>query len=299
MSLDLLVLGNLLVDDVVYEDGRTRMAQPGGAVLYAALGAALWDVHVGVASWRGDDYPTWALDALAARGIDVSGVLPLGGPSLRTWLLYEGRRRQIVHRLDCPSHAEVSPTADRLPSGWLSARAFHLAPMPLDVQRGLLKALGGRETLLSVDPYELFRPDTLEGCLASLVGADVLFLSEDELELPGVREDVRGVLRTLCGGRLHRIVFKRGVLGGLLFDAQEDTFAEWTARTERLLDPTGAGDAFAGGVLAGWLRGDPTPRALGRGVVSASFAIEDWGAAGLLEATPAAAAARFDRWFPA
>jgi sugar/nucleoside kinase (ribokinase family) len=299
MGLDLVVLGNLLVDDVVFEDGRTRMAQPGGAVLYAALGAALWGVRVGVASWRGDDYPDWALGALSARGIDVSGVLPLGGPSLRTWLLYEGRRRQIVHRLECPSHAAVSPSADRLPAGWLSARAFHLAPMPLDVQGALLGALRERETLLSVDPYELFRPDTLEACLASLGAADVLFLSEDELELPGAREDPRGVLRALCAGRLQRIVFKRGALGGLLFDAGEGAFAAWSARAGRQVDPTGAGDAFAGGVLAGWLRGDPTPRALQRGVVSASFAIEDWGAAGLLSATPPGAAARFDEWFPA
>lgn len=298
MSLDLVVLGNLLVDDVVFEDGRTRMAQPGGAALYAALGAALWDVRVGVASWRGDDYPGWALEALAARGIDLSGVLPLGGPSLRTWLLYEGRRRQIVHRLERPSHAAVSPTADRLPAAWLSARAFHLAPMPLDVQGGLLETLRERDALLSVDPYELFRPDSLEKCRKSLSTADVLFLSEDELELPGVRKDPRAVLRTLTTERLRRIVFKRGASGGLLFDARHDAFSEWPARAERIVDPTGAGDAFAGGLLAGWLRGEPTPRALLRGVVSASFAIEDWGAAGLLEAMPQAAAARFDTWFP-
>jgi len=40
---DLVVLGNLLVDDMVFPDGRTRMAEPGGATLYAALGASLWD----------------------------------------------------------------------------------------------------------------------------------------------------------------------------------------------------------------------------------------------------------------
>jgi hypothetical protein len=39
---DRIVLGNLLVDDMVFPDGRTRMAEPGGATLYAALGASLW-----------------------------------------------------------------------------------------------------------------------------------------------------------------------------------------------------------------------------------------------------------------
>jgi hypothetical protein len=63
---DLVVLGNLLVDDIVFEDGRTRMAEAGGAVLHAAAAGALW-VRVGVASVRGPDYPRGALDALAAR----------------------------------------------------------------------------------------------------------------------------------------------------------------------------------------------------------------------------------------
>jgi hypothetical protein len=99
---DLVVLGNLLVDDMVFPDGRTRMAEPGGATLYATLGASLWGLSAGVASVR--------VEALTARGVDLSGVRPLGRPGLRTWLLYEGARRQVIHRLDLPSHAEVSPT---------------------------------------------------------------------------------------------------------------------------------------------------------------------------------------------
>jgi hypothetical protein len=70
---DLVVSGNLLVDDMVFPDGRTRMAEPGGATLYGALGASLWGLTAGVASVRGDDYPAAALDALTARGVDLSG----------------------------------------------------------------------------------------------------------------------------------------------------------------------------------------------------------------------------------
>ena len=80
---DLVVLGNLLVDDMVFPDGRTRMAEPGGATLYAALGASLWGLSAGVASVRGDDYPASALDALTARGVDLSGVCPPAQPRHR------------------------------------------------------------------------------------------------------------------------------------------------------------------------------------------------------------------------
>ena len=90
MTPSLVLLGNLLVDDVVFPDGSTCMAQPGGAVMYGALGAALWGTRVGCVSLVGTDYPAGMLDALARRGIDLAGLHRLGGPGVRTWLLYEG-----------------------------------------------------------------------------------------------------------------------------------------------------------------------------------------------------------------
>ncbi len=126
MRLDLVVLGNLLVDDVVLPDGRTRMAEPGGAALYVALGAWLWGLRVGIVAVRGDEYPVETLESLASRGIALEGVARLGRPGLRTWLLYEGVRRQIIHRLDGPTHLEMSPAPGAIPADWRDARAFHL-----------------------------------------------------------------------------------------------------------------------------------------------------------------------------
>src|SRR5258706_16141733 len=106
---DLVFIGNLIVDDVVFADGRTRMGEPGGASLYATLGASLWGTRVGVIAPVGDDYPRAALDALAARGVDLSGLRPLGKPGIRSWLLYERTGRRIIHELDSLPHDEASP----------------------------------------------------------------------------------------------------------------------------------------------------------------------------------------------
>jgi sugar/nucleoside kinase (ribokinase family) len=289
---DLVVLGNLLVDDVVFGDGRTRMEEPGGAVLYAALGAALWGVRVGVVSVRGDDYPQAPLETMAARGIDLAGARPLGAPGLRTWLLYEDRRRQVVHRLDRPSHAEVSPGPDDIPAAWREARAFHLAPMPLDVQQGLVTDLSARGSpLVSLDPYLLMRPDTMPIWRALLPSVDVFFVSEDEDELG------EEPLRALAGPRTRFLLWKRGARGGRLWDAREKESVDWKARADVVEDPTGAGDAFAGGFLAGLLRGDTTKEALERGIVSASFALATHGPVGLLRATSGEAARRRHEWY--
>jgi len=294
VSPDLVVLGNLLVDDVVFPDGRTRFAQPGGACLYLALGAALWGLRVGLVSVVGREYPTQALDALERRGADLAGVRRLEADGLRTWLLYEGARRRVVHRLEGPSHAQVSPEPRDVPEAWRSAGAFHLAPMPLETQARLVGAIGSWPAAqLALDPYALLTRATLDAVWPVLAGVDTLFLSEDELELG--RGDRRDVLPGLLRGRLRRVAFKRGALGGQLLDGSR--FFEWAPRVSAVVDPTGAGDAFAAGVWAGWLAGEPHPRALQRGVVSASFAIEAWGPDGLLAATPEAAEQRLREWF--
>jgi len=295
VSPELVVLGNLLVDDLVFEDGRTRMAEPGGAALHAALGASLWGLPTGIVSWRGEDYPASALAALAARGVDLAGVHDLGRPGVRVWLLYEGRRRQLLHRLERPSHTEVSPTIAEIPPPWRGARAFHLAPMPFETQAGLVGSLP-ENAFVSIDPHLPLAPDTLSAWLRLLSRVDVVFVGEDEMALPGAREDPRAVIRGLRGGRLRFVVLKRGGRGGILYDAHEDRFLEWAARAESVVDPTGAGDAFAGGFLAGRLVHDDLEAASRRGVVAASFALEDWGAAGLLAATRDQAEERRREW---
>ncbi len=64
----LVCAGNLVVDDIVLPDGTRRDCQAGGAVLYAALGAALWGAPVVLVAPVGDDYPNATLSALEAWG---------------------------------------------------------------------------------------------------------------------------------------------------------------------------------------------------------------------------------------
>ncbi len=297
MTPDLVLLGNLLVDDLVFPDGRTRMGQPGGAMLYVSLASALWGTRTGCVSLRGDDYPEDALQHLARRGVALDGIVPLGRPGVRTWLLYEGRVRRVVHRLGGPTHEEVSPEPAQVPDAWRAARAFHLAPMPIAVHERQVRALGAGGAFVSVDPHELVTEATLPRWRAILEHADAFFPSEDELRLDDAQTDPHAALRRLAGGRLRYVAYKRGLKGGILYDVRADRFHEWPARTHGVIDPTGAGDAFAAGFLTATLEGQPVDAALRRGVVSASFAIEAWGPVSLLEATRADAETRMREWF--
>ena len=301
----LVLLGNLLVDDIVLADGRTLLGEPGGALLHAALAASLWDARVGLVSVVGSDYPAIGLDALACRGIDLAGVRRLGRPGGRAWLLHEPSARRVIHHLDVPSHAEVSPVASDIPAAWLAASGMHLAPMPLSRQAELAAAITrsttpeasgrSRRPFISLDPFEIIRDDTAAEWRGPLASVDAFFAGEDDLRLSG---DAGLALRDLAADRLRLLVLKQAERGGVVHDLQDDNRYAWEARVDQVVDVTGAGDAFAGGFLAGWLTRGDVNLSLAQGVVSASFALEDWGSRGLLRATPQAARERLATWFP-
>jgi cytidine kinase len=294
----IVLLGNLLVDDVVFADGTTRMEQPGGAVLYGALGATVWGSRPGLVSVLGDDYPAQVLEKLERRGVDLTGVQRLGRSGVRTWLLYEGHVRRLIHRLGCPTHEDVSPTPALIPSDWGAARAFHLAPMPFGVQRTLLTAFRNhRPAFVSIDPHLPVTEETLHEWREALADADAFLPGEDELLLEGAPENPHRALLRLVNGRLRFVVFKRGAKGGILYDAHDDHFYRWDPRTAAVVDQTGAGDAFGVGLVLAHLEGLPIEACLQRAIVTASFAVAGWGPEALLAATRADAEARLRQWY--
>jgi ribokinase len=292
---DLLVFGNLIVDDVVLLDGTTRMNQPGGAVIYAALGAAVWGTRVGLVSRIGSDYPAPVLEALASRGALLDGVRPLGRPGIRSWILYEAGGRQMVHQIGSPTHDEATPQPADIPAGWSNTPAALVCPSPLQAQRTLLNALAAQGTpLVGADPYTPVTQATLAEWRAALEQVDVFFASESELDDPRI-----GALTRIASPRVKAVLLKRGERGGLLYEPPTARVTEWPGRAAAVVDPTGAGDAFAGGVLAALGRGETLRDALACGVVSASLAVEAWGIDGLLAATRDEAERRRYEWFPA
>jgi cytidine kinase len=179
----------------------------------------------------------------------------------------------------------------------INCGSANLAPMPFAVQRRVLASLASDPNrFVSVDPHLPITADTLDYWRQALADADAFFPGDDELLLDEAAGDPERVLSRLVTGRLRFIVFKQGARGGVLYDAREDRFHRWLGWATRVVDPTGAGDAFAAGFVSAHLEGLPVEACLDRGVVSASFAIEAPGAASLLEATRADADARIHQW---
>lgn len=273
---DLVIAGNLLVDDVVSDDGSARFAVAGGALLHAALGATLWGASVGLVSVLGTDYPVAALDLLRARGARLDGVRRLDGPGVRVWLLYEEGIRRMIPHLGRPDHDAVSPAPEDVPDAFRGARAFHVAPMPLARQLAMARAISAEDTLLSVDPCDHLGPASLPAFRELAERVDVLFLSDDEIAI----DDEDGVLRDLAARTRRFLLHKRGADGGIVL-RRDGTSVPWRATSADAVDPTGAGDAFAAAFVHALAAGASLDDALARAAVTGALAVEGHSATSL------------------
>jgi sugar/nucleoside kinase (ribokinase family) len=153
------------------------------------------------------------------------------------------------------------------------------------------------------DTMNYYIQNEREGLLEVMRRIDVLILNDAEaLQLSG-EPNLLAAARWVCDHGPTYCVVKKGEHGSLL-RGPEGAFVLPGFPHERVVDPTGAGDSFAGGLL-GYVasRGDvalPTlKRGLAYGTVTASFAIERFGPAGLEELGPSAVEARLAQFVEA
>ncbi len=275
----LLTIGELTLDDVVFEDQHVDWKQAGGGALYSAVGAALW-TQAAICSAVGPDYPPHLLDQLAAAGIDLSAVeRTTECNSLGLWLLYasSGARHQFekaaggtFQQLDA-----LRPRASELedvPAG------VHLAPQSSDGHVAALADFHESQALITLDlliePYIDHTPYTAPDFLHRI---DAFLPSAAEVRELWGHDDITILRRQLTRlGFEGTLVVKQGEQG--VDVATSGGVVRVPAAPSRVVDVTGAGDAFCGGFLAGLMAtGDPVVAAA-HGVVSSSFVVETRGA---------------------
>jgi len=314
-----LFAGNLALDDLVFASGETRMAAPGGNSLYAAIGARLWGAKVGLAAVVGEDWPDDYTRLLQTHGIHTAGLKRVTGESLRSWVLYEkdgyrryvSRNREVIPLTPSPYssipptpeevaafgraakrvHRRMSPRPEQLPPACRNARALHLCPMPLDILQTWSRVSAAQKTA-DLLPYPVggnLDDPPLRDLLSRL---DAFLPSQAEAEhlQPGYTPEA--LCRALTRRGPAAVVIKEGARGAVVYHRPDDRLQRIPALPVRVVDPTGAGDAFCGGFAVGLARtGDPF-RAACYGAVSASFVIQDFGALHALRVSPAEAEER-------
>ena len=280
MTWDVAVAGTLHRDDITTPHGRRQSL--GGSAVYFALAAARYaPVHVnGIV---GLDTRAEYEALLRGAQIDLGGVVTGDGPTF-VWHAVHDFERWVTSS----EWVEPGCDADWHPDLNHASRAspvLFLGSMHPRLQRAVLDQSDAR--LIGADSMTVFMREDHAGVRAAVEAADILFLNTEEVELLAGRSNWREAGRALCGaGRLRAVVIKLGPDGAACVTRSE--LHELEAHpVERVIDPTGAGDALAAGFLGYCAREESDSEAafapaLAEGVRCAAAAVTAFGTDGLL-----------------
>lgn len=308
MSAKHLCVGSLALNDTVYANGRTSMADPGGNALYAAVGANVWSGQVGIVAVVGYDWPNDYTETLRESAIDTTGLVAKDEETLRAWTIYEvsgfrryfSRNTEVVLLTPSPYsstpltpaeaaayseaarrvHIRNSPLPQELPPHLWQVDSIHLCPMRLETILTWLEYLEQKpEIFVSVDilPYPIHGNLDDPNLLRLLRRTDAFMPSEAEAEslMPGYNLDT--FCREIAARGPKIVAVKQGDHGATLYERDGDNFHEILPFSADVDDLTGAGDSFCGGFAIGYIETGSALEAAHYGTTSASFIIEGFG----------------------
>ncbi|MBI2893972.1 MAG: sugar kinase [Deltaproteobacteria bacterium] len=290
----ILAVGSVALDAIETPYGSRDPIVGGSATFFSY--AASFFVPVRVVAVVGSDFPESAIAMLKGRGIDLDGLQRAPGKTFRWSGRYDATLTQRVTLETCLNVFETF--RPEIPEAYRDSRMVFLGNIDPGLQRSVLEQVRSPK-LVVADTMNFWIDGQRQSLVETLKLVDVLIINEEEVRLlAGDHNIVRAAeaVRRL-GPRI--LVVKRGEYGALLFQGPE-TFAATAFPLSSVVDPTGAGDTFAGGFIGSLAReGEITERALRRAViygsVVGSFSVEGFG----LERLETLTAAEIDHRFAA
>jgi sugar/nucleoside kinase (ribokinase family) len=239
----ILVVGSVAFDTVTTPFGEGREVI-GGSATHFSMSASFW-APVRLVAVVGDDFTAEHRRPLAERGVDLDGLVTARGRTFRWVGAYDydlNNPRTLETQLNV--FASFKP---QIPDAWRDTPLLFLANIDPDLQEEVLDQVGGAR-LVAADTMNYWidsKPDALKALLRRV---RLLLINDGEIrQLTGQPNLPRAAAIVRTWGP-STIVIKRGEHGVLVFDGSE-AFALPAYPLEDVLDPTGAGDAFAGGFL--------------------------------------------------
>ena len=279
----LVVVGTVAFDDIETPAGR-RDGILGGSATYFGV-AASWFTDVGIVGVIGEDFPDDYRAVLARHKLDLAGLeIAEGGKTFHWAGRYEGTMNEAQTLVTDLNVLETF--APKLPASFREAPYVFLANTDPRIQASVLDQLASPK-LVVMDTMNLWISIAREPLLGVMKRVDGVILNDQEArDLSGHSNLVAAGRWVLENGPRAFVIVKKGEHGSFLF-SKERLLALPSFPLDEVVDPTGAGDSFAGGVM-GWLAGHdaasdgaPTPRELAeamlRGTVVASHTVSDFG----------------------
>ncbi len=241
--MSILVIGSVAYDTVETPRER-RERQLGGSASFFSL-AAVRFAPVRAVGVVGDDFRQEDLDLLADAGVDIAGVARVPGATFH----WSGRYHEdMIERDTLATELGVFETfRPELPAGWERTPYLFLANIHPALQAQVLAAVESPR-LVVLDTMNLWIDTTRDELVSVLGGVDVLLLNDGEARLLTGRSGLAEAAADIHAMGPERVVIKKGEHGALFF-GRDSVLAVPGLPLPEVIDPTGAGDSFAGGFV--------------------------------------------------
>jgi sugar/nucleoside kinase (ribokinase family) len=269
----ILVVGSVALDSVATPFGKAQDALGGSATYFST--AASFFAEVRLVAVVGEDFPQAHVDFLQSRRVDLQGLQRVKGRTFR-WAGEYGFDLNQAHTLDTQLNvfAQFRP---QIPDAYRDSEVVFLANIDPDLQREVLLQVRAPR-LVAADTMNFWIEGKREALLKTLKQVEVLVINDAETRQLAQDANLVRAARTISGWGPHTLVIKRGEYGALCY-RNGAWFSAPALPMDGVLDPTGAGDCFAGGFL-GYLANtlnfsdENIRRAVVMGSVMASFNVE-------------------------
>jgi sugar/nucleoside kinase (ribokinase family) len=285
-TMQLVTVGTVAFDRIETPFGKADKVV-GGAATYISLASSFFLDKLGLVSVVGDDFPKDMMDLLRGRGVDLAGLEVLQGKESFFWA---GRYHYDMNSRDTlETRLNVLLDLDpKLPEHFKAAPYVMLGNLDPKVQAKVLDQVTD-PALVVMDTMNFWMDSALEDLKKVIARVDILCVNDAEArQLSGEHSLVKAANKILAMGPKYLVV-KKGEHGALLFSEDRVFFAP-ALPLEDIIDPTGAGDTFAGGFIGYLARTqdhsfDNLKRAIIVGSALASFCCEKFGVERLLQIT--------------
>lgn len=269
------VVGSVAVDWVITPKAEREHSVGGSATFFSMAASYFGPVRlVGIV---GKDFPEQSISDLQQAHVDTEGLEVVPDGLTFRW---KGRYHDNMNERDTlDTQLNVFESFDpKLPESYRNSDYLFLANIVPALQAQVLDQMATRPRLVGLDTMNLWIDQTKGDLLEVLERVDVLTINEEEARQ---LTDEPNLVR--AAQRIHEIgpkslVIKRGEYGALLFH-EGDIFSAPALPLEEVIDPTGAGDSFAGGFMGylarvGETTGETLRSAMIYGSVMASYCVE-------------------------
>ncbi len=242
--MSIVVVGSVALDTVETPFARVDDVLGGAASLFS-VAASLYN-QVNLVAVVGSDFPREYLDFFRSRHINLAGLQIQEGKTFRWTARYHmdmNSRDTLDTQLGVYAgfHAVI-------PEEYRHSPLLFLANIQPELQLEVLEQVP-KPRLTVLDTMELWIMTAREQLTEVIKRVDILLMSEEEVRQYTNQPSIVAGVRQLLNMGLQFVIVKQGSYGALLFGADGTYFSAPSYPLEEVVDPTGAGDAFAGGLL--------------------------------------------------